>query len=151
MCQFFADAFIYPLERGDKVSIKAQWLVIAFIQRKPGKRLLNQIEPLGHEGSLPIPRRGGDQRQLTAFAQASMKLLQQARTGHTPGAPERDVEFGFQQARGHGKISVIFWSLPQKPFLNTKVTTYGCMSRWGQIGSLLLGQSGGRRCTATGP
>ncbi len=84
--------------RGDEVQQEGREVVVMFVQRKPGVRAVDRVQPLTDKGGLAVASRRGDENQPPVFVTA--KLIQQARTSDQQQRGRRPAELGRQHRHG---------------------------------------------------
>ncbi len=103
----FPKFLVNRLQSCDDVCQKARWIVVAFVQRKPGDRPPAAGGPLAQQCGLAKAGWGGDEGELAL--QPCIQLFNQARARHQLWPEGGDIEFGGQQGCGHFALPDSIW------------------------------------------
>jgi hypothetical protein len=90
-------AGVEPLEGSEQVGPELDWVVVLGVQREPGDRRIDLMDPFAQQGRLAKPRRGRDQGKLSR--EPRVQPLDQARARDPLWAKRGDAELGFQQGQ----------------------------------------------------
>jgi hypothetical protein len=90
------------LQRRREVGQESDRVVVTLIQREPGHRAPDGVDPLRKQSRLSIARRGRDERQLPprdpgSARQRLVQTLQQTGPRNSIGTRRGHVEFGFEK------------------------------------------------------